>query len=73
MTDIVTSVPVPSNKVKPDIPIDVGGLEKSLRRPRTAFNYIISFPHHLSYNNCAYPVVLSRVDAGGQRGTKTES
>jgi phosphate transport system permease protein len=43
MTDIVTSVPVPSNKISPDIAIDVSGLEKSLRRPRTAFNYVMSF------------------------------
>ncbi len=43
MTDIITSVPVPSHKVNSELVVDISRLEKSLRRPRTAFNYIMSF------------------------------
>ena len=71
MTDIVTSVPVPSNKISPDITIDVSGLEKSLRRPRTAFNYIMSFLTAAITIIALIPllsVVLTLVARGGGSG-----
>ncbi len=70
MTDIVTSVPVPSNKVNPDVVVDVGVLEKSLRRPRTAFNYLMSFLTTSLTILALVPlfsVVLMLVVRGGQR------